>query len=206
MQFAGDDMSHWLRQKLRENSIFVADGDDATWSTVVKARPRNGKELHAKLVELCLMLPTNVDWSLVGQWAQSSWNRVAETMRFFDTCPFCHFEQCEADWVDNGVALVQCGPFHCDQCGAVEMGPEMRDESKLTEEERNAGWYKADNASMTCAPTVGGVLVGNHQVAQALYEAGLLDPFKEVAPSPVQVANDDIDWNKVDADDFVPLF
>lgn len=199
-------MSHWLLQKFREHSIFVADDDDATWSAVVKAQPHTGKELHAKMVELCLVPLDNTDWSLFGRWAQASWNTVADSMRYFDTCPFCKFEQCEADWVHNGVALVQCGPFHCDKCGATEMGPEVRDESRLTEEERSAGWYKADNASMTCAPTVGGVLVGNHQVAKVLYEVGLLDPFKEVAPSPVQVANDDIDWNKVGADDFVPLF
>lgn len=195
-------MSHWLLQKLRENSIFVATGDDATWSAVVKARPRNGHELHAKLVELTLVPPTNADWSLVGRWAQASWDRVADSMRFFDTCPFCKFEQCEADWVHNGVALVQCGPFHCDKCGATEMGPEARDESKLTEEERNVGWYKTNNASMTCAPTVGGVLVGDHRVAKVLYDAGLLDPPKNVAPIPEPNANDGIDWNTVGDDDY----
>ena len=198
-------MAHWLQQKLLDVGLVVATADDATWSLVVKAQPRNGAELFAKLDELCLLSPGS-KWEALGRWDKGSWDSAAAQLRYFETCPFCKFEQCEADWVHNGVALVQCGPFHCDKCGATEMGPETRDESKLTEEERNAGWYKADNASMTCAPTVGGVLVGNHHVAKALYAAGLLDPFKEVAPLPVQVANEDIDWNNVGGDDGIPVF
>ena len=42
----------------------------------------------------------------------------------FDTrpCPYCD-TPCEADWVDVGVGHVQCGPFHCEACGASEIGP-----------------------------------------------------------------------------------
>lgn len=41
-------------------------------------------------------------------------------------CPYCK-EQTEADWVDVGIGMIQCGPFHCTSCGASEIGPEIRD-------------------------------------------------------------------------------
>lgn len=39
-------------------------------------------------------------------------------------CPYCKSSM-EADWVDNGVGMVQCGPYHCYDCGASEIGPEL---------------------------------------------------------------------------------
>lgn len=41
-------------------------------------------------------------------------------------CPYCK-EMMEADWVDVGVGMVQCGPYHCYSCGASEIGPELND-------------------------------------------------------------------------------
>ncbi|MEB5480878.1 hypothetical protein P8825_15035 [Shouchella clausii] len=41
-------------------------------------------------------------------------------------CPYCSNE-CHADFVDNGVGMVQCGPYHCYNCGASEIGPERLD-------------------------------------------------------------------------------
>lgn len=41
-------------------------------------------------------------------------------------CPYCKDEM-EADWVDNGVGMVQCGPYHCYSCEASEIGPELYD-------------------------------------------------------------------------------
>lgn len=41
-------------------------------------------------------------------------------------CPYCK-EAIEADWVDVGVGMVQCGPYHCYSCGASEIGPEVDD-------------------------------------------------------------------------------
>lgn len=38
-----------------------------------------------------------------------------------EKCPYCNNE-CEADWVDNGVGMVQCGPYYCRNCGASEIG------------------------------------------------------------------------------------
>lgn len=39
-----------------------------------------------------------------------------------ENCPYCNSE-CEADWVDVEVGYIQCGPYHCDNCGASEIGP-----------------------------------------------------------------------------------
>lgn len=51
-------------------------------------------------------------------------------MSAYDTpqeqCPYCK-EMMDADWVDNGVGMVQCGPYHCYDCGASEIGPEYSD-------------------------------------------------------------------------------
>lgn len=49
-------------------------------------------------------------------------------MSAYDTpqqeCPYCK-NMMDADWVDNGVGMVQCGPYHCHACGASEIGPEL---------------------------------------------------------------------------------
>lgn len=92
-------------------------------------------------------------------------------------CPYCG-ESCEADWVDVGVGMVQCGPYVCDGCGASEIGPEGRDGA--TEEERKTGWYR--NRVSPYANTVGGVVV-DHRTAKAMYEMGLLDEKPNFAPS-----------------------
>ena len=43
-----------------------------------------------------------------------------------ETCPYCEDEM-EADWVDVGIGMTQCGPYHCFSCGASEIGPELSD-------------------------------------------------------------------------------
>ncbi len=53
-------------------------------------------------------------------------------------CPWCG-SPCEADFVDIGVGMMQCGPYHCHDCGASECGPNDDLES-LTPEERSKGW------------------------------------------------------------------
>lgn len=85
-------------------------------------------------------------------------------------CPYCG-ESCDADFVDVGVGFVQCGPFHCEGCGASEIGPEGS--AGRSEIERKTGWYSGGAVS-PYANTVGGVLV-DHQEAKLLYELGLLD-------------------------------
>ena len=63
-------------------------------------------------------------------------------------CPYCGFPM-EADYVDVGVGMVQCGPHHCDGCDASEIGPEREygskdnaDELGLDADERRTGFYK----------------------------------------------------------------
>lgn len=106
-------------------------------------------------------------------------------------CPYCEGD-CHADFVDVGVGMVQCGPYHCYSCGASEIGPEMEYEElkdvnghyvmgplknpeKFTEIELKTGWY--DPASKKISPyanTVGGELV-DHLTAKQMYNIGLLD-------------------------------
>ncbi|MCY7866064.1 hypothetical protein MOB78_13325 [Bacillus spizizenii] len=52
------------------------------------------------------------------------------------TCPYCQ-EIMEADWVDVGVGMVQCRPYHCYACGSSEIGPELHD------------WYYKDREGNT---------------------------------------------------------
>lgn len=87
-------------------------------------------------------------------------------------CPYCG-TPCECDTVDVGVGFVQCGPYHCDECGASEIGPEQFDKNfSATREERATGWYRARVSPY--ANTVGGHIV-DHKTAKRLYEFGLLD-------------------------------
>ena len=59
-----------------------------------------------------------------------------------ERCPYCN-ALCCADFVDVGVGMIQCGPFHCEACGASEIGP--HDEPRpLTKAEQDAGWYGPD--------------------------------------------------------------
>lgn len=51
-------------------------------------------------------------------------------------CPYCKSEM-EADWVDVGVGMMQCGPYHCFNCNASEIGPELSD------------WYYKDREGNT---------------------------------------------------------
>lgn len=104
-----------------------------------------------------------------------------------EKCPYCGNE-CEADWVDVGVGMVRCGPYHCRECGASEIGPEQekwwgrvdgkfawKEGCPYTEQERKTGWYEPESKKVSpYANTVGGVLV-DHQTAIIAYRMGLLD-------------------------------
>lgn len=83
-------------------------------------------------------------------------------------CPYCNYPGCEADWCDVGVGMRQCGPFHCTECGASEIGP--HDTNELNEEEKRTGWFKGQIG--TSANTFNGHIV-DHTTAKILYRAGL---------------------------------
>ncbi len=69
-------------------------------------------------------------------------------------CPYCRIH-CDADWVDVGVGMIQCGPYHCEQCGASEIGP--NDEPReLTPREEKHGWYGPNSKPGSSANVIGG--------------------------------------------------
>ena len=77
------------------------------------------------------------------------------------SCPYC-LGPCEADWVDVGPGYVQCGPYHCDLCGASEIGP-SDSPRELNEEEREFGWYRPESPPGDSANTIDGKLVSCEQ-------------------------------------------
>lgn len=79
----------------------------------------------------------------------------------------------DCDRVDVGVGEVQCGPYHCEGCGASEIGPEaMEPGFEASDEERKTGYYR--NRHSPHANTFQGQLV-DHRTAKDLYRMGLLD-------------------------------
>lgn len=74
-----------------------------------------------------------------------------------EPCPYCS-NPTYADYVDVGVGFVQCGPYHCENCGASEIGPydEKRELSAL---EIVAGWYAPGAEPGSSANVIGGKIV-----------------------------------------------
>lgn len=54
-------------------------------------------------------------------------------------CPYCG-EQCNAEFVDIGVGMQQCEPYHCEACGAIEIGPTTTPDLPLLDDEQWTGW------------------------------------------------------------------
>lgn len=83
-----------------------------------------------------------------------------------EPCPYCGV-QCRADFVDVGVGMTQCGPYHCETCGASEIGP--HDTSRdLTEAERKNGWYAPGQPPSDKANVVDGKII-SYQEMQRFY-------------------------------------
>lgn len=79
--------------------------------------------------------------------------------------PYCGAE-CRADFVDIGVGMQQCGPYHCDGCGASQIGP--YDEAReLSLQERKTGWYAPDAEPGSSANVIGGKIVGHKEAREA---------------------------------------
>lgn len=86
------------------------------------------------------------------------------------TCPYCGNKECEADWCNVEVGMVQCGPYVCRDCGASEIGP--FDENTLTETEKEKHWFEPGHFGTT-ANTYEGVHI-DHKTTLDLYRVGLL--------------------------------
>lgn len=83
-------------------------------------------------------------------------------------CPYCELP-CRADFVDIGVGMQQCGPYHCEHCGASEIGP-FDKERELTEDEQRTGWYRPGAEPGSSANVIGGRVVSHRQVERAYRE------------------------------------
>ena len=57
-------------------------------------------------------------------------------------CPYCGCRECEADYVDVGVGMIQCGPYFCPVCRASEAS--YLDSREMTEREKETGWYEPE--------------------------------------------------------------
>lgn len=87
---------------------------------------------------------------------------------YLEKCPYCE-AWCECDLVDVGVGMVQCGPFHCDQCGASQIGP-YDQERELTAAEKQTGWYSPNSEPGSSANVIGGKHVSHKQMLAAYKE------------------------------------
>lgn len=78
-----------------------------------------------------------------------------------ESCPYCQ-TICRADFVDIGVGMIQCGPFHCEECGASEIGG-YDDPRPLTDDERGTGWYAPNSKPGSTANVINGRIVSHVQ-------------------------------------------
>lgn len=82
-----------------------------------------------------------------------------------ETCPYCG-TVCRADFVDVEVGYTQCGPYHCESCGASEIGP--HDEGRpLSADEERTGWYGPGAELGSSANVIGGRIVSHVQAREA---------------------------------------
>jgi len=82
-----------------------------------------------------------------------------------EACPYCS-AQCSADFVDIGVGMTQCGPFHCQECGASQIGA-YDNERPLSDEEKRLGWYAPGAEPGSSANVIGGAIVGHKEALEA---------------------------------------
>lgn len=88
-----------------------------------------------------------------------------------ERCPYCG-ASCHADFVDIGVGYQQCGPYHCERCGASEIGA-FDNYVERTDRERDKGWYEPGSPAGASANVDA---AGNHiawHEADTLYRASL---------------------------------
>lgn len=94
---------------------------------------------------------------------------VNDPASFREACPYCS-ALCDCDLVHNGVGLVQCGPHHCENCGASEIGGADNSRS-LTDEEKRIGWYAPGAEPGSSANVIGGRIVSHREMEEAYRRA-----------------------------------
>lgn len=95
-----------------------------------------------------------------------------------ETCPYCQ-TICTADFVDIGVGMTQCGPYHCDVCGASEIGPYDEDRD-LTPAEKKSGWYAPGAEPGSSANVIGGRVVSHVQMRDTYRREFVGNPLHDV--------------------------
>lgn len=81
-----------------------------------------------------------------------------------ENCPYCNHPT-EADFVDIGVGMTQCGPYHCTRCYASEIGP-FDKPRELTEREKQTCWYAPESEPGSSANVINGVVVSANVMDQ----------------------------------------
>lgn len=94
-----------------------------------------------------------------------------------EPCPYCGAD-CDADWVDVGVGMVQCGPYHCLGCKASEIGPHDKPRP-LTDLEQQTGWYAPDTPPGSSANVIGGQVVSYKEMDAAYRKEFTANPDYE---------------------------
>lgn len=95
-----------------------------------------------------------------------------------EPCPYCA-TVCHADFVDVGIGYTQCGPFHCEVCGASEIGPYDEDRP-LSEDEGRTGWYAPDSEPGSSVNVIGGRVVGHAEMNDAYRSTFVGNPLHDV--------------------------
>ena len=85
----------------------------------------------------------------------------------FMDCPYCG-KPCHADFVDVGVGMIQCGPYHCEYCYASEIGPNDK-KRELTLTELDCGWYFPNTIPGDSANVIDGKIV-SHKMMKYVYQ------------------------------------
>ena len=103
-------------------------------------------------------------------------------------CPYCG-HHCSADFVDIGVGMQQCGPYHCG-CGASEIGAfdAPRD---LSDREKATGWYAPGEPPSDKANVIDGHVVSS-EVMRAAYRAEFVGNPKYHDPGAVDAWREDM--------------
>lgn len=92
-----------------------------------------------------------------------------------ENCPYCG-TVCRADFVDIGVGMQQCGPYHCDKCYASEIGP-YDEERPLSEDEKRTGWYAPGREPGSTANVIGGRVVSHVQARETYRQEFIRNPL-----------------------------
>lgn len=92
-----------------------------------------------------------------------------------ENCPYCN-TVCRADFVDVGVGMTQCGPYHCENCQASEIGP-YDQERVLSAAEQRTGWYAPESEPGSSANVIGGRIVSHVQMRETYRQEFVGNPL-----------------------------